>query len=97
MQTQSNDEAVKIVNALKPVIKGWVDEWERNSVRAKQMTVKTAPNGSTIGVIDAFSTNVMNIPYSSALSNATVGSTVWCVWMGNNMQSLVAMWKGSIV
>ena len=97
MPTQNqNDEAVKIVNALKPVIKGWVEDWNRNAVRAKQMTVKTAPNGSTMGVIDAFSSTVMDIPYSIQLSSASVGDTVWCVWMGNNMQTLVAMWAGQI-
>lgn len=93
---KGNDEAVKIVNALKPVIKQWNDEWNRNSVRSKQMTVKVAPNGSTIGVIDAFSPNVMQIPYSTELSKAQVGDTVWCIWMGNNMQTLCAMWKGTI-
>ena len=96
MLMNNNEEAVKIVNALKPVIKSWNEEWNRNSIRAKQMTVKTAPNGSTMGVIDAFSNVVMDIPYSVELSSAVVGDTVWCVWMGNNMQTLVAMWKGQI-
>ena len=91
-----NSEAVKIVNALKPVIKAWNDEWNRNCVRAKKMTVKTAPNGSTIGVIDAFSPNVMNIPYSTGIETAVVGDTVWCVWMCDNMQTLVAMWTGTL-
>ena len=97
MPTQNqNDEAVKIVNALKPVIKGWVEEWDRNAVRAKKMTVKTAPNGTTMGVVDAFSNAVMNIPYSIGLAGSSVGDTVWCIWMGNNMQTLVAMWTGTL-
>lgn len=96
MMNTGNDEAVKIVNALKPFIKSWNDEWNRNAVRSKQMTVKVAPNGATMGVVDAFSDTVMYIPYSTGLSNARVGDTVWCIWMGNNMQSLVAMWTGML-
>lgn len=91
-----NDEAVKIVNALKPVIKSWNEDWDRNCMRSKQMTVKTAPNGTTIGVVDGFSSTVMNIPYSSELKQSVPGDTVWCIWMGSNMQTLVAMWKGTL-
>ena len=92
-----NNEAVKIVNALKPVIKNWDEEWNRNCIRAKQMTVKTKPNGTTVGVVDAFSSHVMNIPYTNAINTAAVGDTVWCVWMCDNMQTLVAMWMGEIM
>lgn len=92
----NNSEAVRIVESLKPFIKNWNDEWNRNCMRSKQMTVKTAPNGTTIGVIDGFSPTVMNIPYSSELNNSVPGDTVWCIWMGSNMQTLVAMWKGTL-
>ena len=92
----NNSEAVRIVESLKPFIKNWNDEWNRNCMRSKQMTVKTAPNGSTIGVVDGFSPTVMNIPYSSELNHSVPGDTVWCLWMGSNMQTLVAMWKGTL-
>ena len=87
----SNDnEAVKIVNALKPFVKKWFDEWGRSCIRCKKMTVTTAPSNGVIGVTDAFSETEIFIPYMSNLSSASVGSVVWCKWTSNNMQTLYA-------
>lgn len=87
----SNDnEAVRIVNALKPFVKKWFDEWGRSCVRCKKMTVTTAPANNVIGVTDAFSDTELFIPYKSTISSASVGDVVWCYWMFNNMQTLYA-------
>lgn len=86
----SNDnEAVKIVNALKPFIKKWYDEWGRSCIRCKKMTVTTAPDNGVIGVTDAFGSEIF-IPFKSNLSSANVGNVVWCKWMFDNMQTLYA-------
>ena len=88
--SDNNTEAVKIANALKPFAKKWFDEWGQSCVRSKKMTVSTPPNGSVIGVKDAFSDTEVFIKYMSSCSNAVVGDTVWCKWMYDNMQTLYA-------
>ena len=87
---ENNNEAVKIANALKPFAKKWFDEWGQSCVRSKKMTVTTAPNGSVIGVTDAFSEQEIFVKYMSSCSNAVVGDTVWVKWMYDNMQTLFA-------
>ncbi len=86
----NNTEAVKIANALKPFVKNWFNEWGQSCMRSKKMTVTTAPNGSVIGVTDAFSDTEIFIKYMSSCANAIVGDTVWCNWMYDNMQTLYA-------
>lgn len=66
-------------------------------MRSKLYTVSSAPANGKIGVKDAFDNYEMKIPYSSALSNAKAGDTVWCIWMGNNQSTMVALWAGDIV
>lgn len=95
----SNDnEAVKIVNALKPFWKKWTSEWGRNCVRSKKMTVSTAPSTITglIGVTDAFSDTECMIPFQMNVANAQVGDTVWVKWMYNNQQTMYAENMGDI-
>ena len=95
----SNDnEAVKIVNALKPFLKKWMNEWGRNCVRSKKMTVTTAPSILTglIGVTDAFSDTECMIPFKMDVANAVVGDTVWVKWMFDNQQTMYAESMGDI-
>lgn len=94
--TDNNTEAVKIANALKPFAKKWFDEWGQSCVRSKKMTVSTAPNGSVIGVKDAFSDTEVFVKYMSSCSKAVVGDTVWCKWMYDNMQTLYADSMGNL-
>lgn len=84
-----DNEAVKIVNSLKPFVKKWFDEWGRSCIRCKKMTVTTAPSDGLIGVTDAFGSEIL-IPHMSNLSSASVGDSVWCKWMFDNMQTLYA-------
>lgn len=93
----NNAEALKIAKNLTPIIEQTVRRMTENCVRSKLYTVSTAPNGSVIGVKDAFDSNEMLIPYSTALTNASVGDAVWCVWMGSNQSTMVAMWAGDLV
>lgn len=92
----NNTEAVKIANALKPFAKKWFDEWGKSCLRSKKMTVSTAPNGTVIGVKDAFSDTEMFVKYMAECSSAQVGDTVWCKWMYDNMQTLYADSMGDI-
>lgn len=95
----SNDnEAVKIVNALKPFWKKWTKEWGRSCVRSKKMTVSTAPSLSdgVIGVTDAFSDTECMIPFKMDVANAVVGDTVWVKWMYDNQQTMYADSMGDV-
>lgn len=95
----SNDnEAVKIVNALKPFWKKWTKEWGRSCVRSKKMTVTTAPSLAygVIGVTDAFSETECMIPFRMDVANAQVGDTVWVRWMYDNQQTMYAESMGDI-
>jgi hypothetical protein len=95
----SNDnEAVKIVNALKPFWKKWTKEWGRSCVRSKKMTVSTAPStlSGLIGVKDAFSDTECMIPFQGNVANAQVGDTVWVKWMYDNQQTMYAENMGDI-
>ncbi len=99
MNRQNNDnntEAVKIANALKPFAKKWFDEWGQSCLRSKKMTVSTKPNGTVIGVKDAFSDTEVFVKYMAECSSAKVGDTVWCKWMYDNMQTLYADSMGDI-
>ncbi|MBQ1570233.1 MAG: H-type lectin domain-containing protein [Clostridiales bacterium] len=95
----SNDnEAVKIVNALKPFWKKWTKEWGRSCVRSKKMTVSTAPSlaDGVIGVTDAFSDTECMIPFKMDVANAVVGDTVWVKWLYDNQQTMYAESMGDI-
>ena len=95
-RNDSNTEAVKIVNALKPVIKHWFDEWARSCVRAKKMTVTTAPDGDVIGVTDAFGDTELFVRYEPACQYASPGENVWCEWYFDNMATLHATKMGNL-
>lgn len=84
-------EALQIWSALKPMITKTIDERTKSCVRSKKMMVVTAPNGSTIGVKEPFDTVSFNIPYSSSISSATVGDTVWVQWYFDNASTMIAM------
>ena len=84
-------EALQIWSALKPMITKTIDERTKSCVRSKKMVVVTAPNGSTIGVREPFDTVTFNIPYSSAVSSAIVGDTVWAQWYFDNASTMLAV------
>ena len=88
------NEALKIWDALKPMIDKEIEAKTRSCVRAKKMVVKTAPNGSTIGVIEPFDTSPLNIPYSSAVKDAQVGEAVWVQWFFGNSSTMMAIAYG---
>lgn len=93
----TNAEALRIAKNLTPIIEQVARRMTENCMRSKLYTVSSAPADGRIGVKDAFDDYEMKIPYSSALSNASVGDTVWCIWMGSNQATMVALWSGDIV
>lgn len=95
----NNAEALGIARNLNPYIKKVAGDISSNCMRSKLYTVSVAPNASTglIGVRDAFDTHTMSIPFAPTVASAVVGDTVWCVWMGGNMSTLVALYFGDMV
>lgn len=93
----TNAEALRIAKNLTPIIEQVARRMTENCMRSKLYTVSSAPADGRIGVKDAFDDYEMKIPYSSALSEASVGDTVWCIWMGSNQATMVALWSGDIV
>lgn len=85
------NEALKIWSALKPMIDAEIAEKTTSCVRSKKMNVVSAPSGTTIGVCEPFDTKIYHIPYSSAVSGAKVGDTVWVQWYFNNASTMIAM------
>jgi hypothetical protein len=93
----TNAEALKIAKNLTPIIEQVTYRMTENCMRSKLYTVSSVPSCGKIGVKDAFDEVEMQVPYSSALSKARVGDAVWCVWMGSNQSTMVAMWEGDLV
>ena len=88
------NEALKIWDALKPMIDKEIEAKTRSCVRAKKMVVKTPPNGTTIGVIEPYETNAINIPYSSAVKDVEAGEAVWVQWFFGNASTMMAIAHG---
>lgn len=83
-------EALKIWEALRPMIDTEIAEKTRSCVRTRKMVCTTAPNGSVIGVAEPFG-NEVKIPYSSSVSNANVGDAVWVQWYYDNASTMLAI------
>lgn len=88
------NEALKIWDALKPMVDREIKERTASCVRSKKMTVTSAPNGTTIGVCEPFDTVTYNIPYSSAVKGAQVGDAVWVQWYFDNASTMIAVCYG---
>lgn len=88
------NEAMKIWNALKPMVNRQIEEKTKSCVRAKKMTVTTAPNGSVIGVAEPYGEEIL-IPYLSTLSGASVDDAVWVWYYFNNASTMIAMTMGN--
>lgn len=89
----NTSEALKIWDALKPMIDKEIEAKTRSCIRAKKMMVTTAPDGSVIGVAEPFGQEIL-IPYSSSLSDAQVNDAVWVWYYFNNASTMIAMTTG---
>lgn len=88
-----SNEALKIWDALKPMIDKEIEAKTRSCIRAKKMLVTTAPNGTVIGVAEPYGEEVL-IPYSSSLGNAKVDDAVWVWFYFNNASTMIAVTTG---
>lgn len=88
------NEALKIWNALKPMIDKEIKTQTKSCVRCKKMKVITAPNGFTVGVAEPYG-EVINVPYSTSISNVEVGDSVWVWWFYGNAATMIALAYGN--
>ena len=87
-------EALKVWDALKPMIDKEIERQTRSCVRAKKMTVTRRANGETIGVAEPYGEEV-EIPYNSGLAGSRIGMPLWVYWYFNNASTMVAFTNGS--
>ena len=75
------DAVLDLWEAFKPQVEALIKEKTSNCIRAQRATVATAPSSTTktIGVQIPFDNSVINLPYSSAVANVSVGSQVWII------------------
>lgn len=71
-------EALAIWRQIEPQIKALIKRETQDCIRQKVVTVVTAPNGATVGVMQPNDDThtIFNIPYVSTLSAVPVGETV---------------------
>ena len=69
-------EALAIWNQLAPKIREEIKRQTNDCIRQKKVTVVTAPNGLTLGVMQPNDPTILEVPYVSSLSNVPVGQVV---------------------
>lgn len=88
----SNDEARAFAERL------WTNYYEakvrellKPYMSMKRATVKTAANGSTMGVQFPFDSSTLNIPYVTSVASASVGDQVWVAAPYSDMSNAIVI------
>ena len=89
-----NKQALDIWNAIKPMIDKEIENKTRGMVQRRKAKVTTAPNGSVIGVTEAFGTEIF-VPYVSSMANAQVGDVVWIEFMYGATNAFASMYASA--
>ncbi len=93
---QTQQEAVQIWNMLRATVRKEIQNLTKDCVRMKKLTVVTAPNGTTLGVMQPNDTTIFQIPYVSSLSGVQVGQVVLVqYWYGMSNAVAVSLGDGS--
>lgn len=93
---QTQQEAVQIWNMLRATVRKEIQTLTKDCVRMKKLTVVTAPNGTTLGVMQPNDTTIFQIPYVSSLSDVQVGQVVLVqYWYGMSNAVAVSLGDGS--
>lgn len=78
--------------ALEKIIDERIEAKTRSCARCFRAVVKTAPNGTTMGVQLVGDDAVLTLPYSSKLSTAAIGDTVWVMTLFNSFRNAI-VWE----
>lgn len=89
-----NKQALEMWNAIKPMIDKEIENKTRGMVQRRKAKVTTAPNGSVIGVTEAFGPEIF-VPYVSLMANAQVGDVVWIEFMYGATNAFVSMYASA--
>lgn len=97
MNKNLDHDAQIIKQALEKIIDERIEAKTRSCPRCYRATVKTAPNGTTIDVQLVGDDAVLTLPYSSKLSGAKIGDTVWVMTLFNSFRNAIVWETNSFV
>ena len=86
-------EAMKIWEALRPMIDKEIETQTKSCVRAKKMVVDVPPDGRTVGVSEPYG-QTFYIPYNSGLAGSVAGMPLWVYWYFNDASTMIAFTNG---
>lgn len=86
-------EAMKIWEALRPMIDKEIETQTKSCVRAKKMIVDRPPDGRTVGVSEPYG-QTCYIPYNSGLAGSVAGMPLWVYWYFNDASTMIAFTNG---
>lgn len=87
-----DETLLRIKQSLRKIIKEVIDEETKPCFRLYQAKITTAPNGTTCGVQLLGDTQTINLPYSSKIANASIGSFVWVATIYNSFSNAI-VWE----
>lgn len=96
--TETQNEAMRIWKMLEPKVTEKLRQETKDCLRMKKVTVVTAPNGTTLGVMQPNDDThtIFNIPYVAALSSVQVGEMVLMqYWYGMSNAIAVSLGDGT--
>lgn len=90
--SMTNDEARTFADQLwNNYFETKVREMLKPYMSMKRATVKTAANGSTMGVQFPFDSSTLNIPYVTSVASASVGDQVWVAAPYSDMSNAIVI------
>lgn len=91
MSMTSDDARAFADNLWTNYFEAKVREMLKPYMSMKRATVKTAANGSTMGVQFPFDSSTLNIPYVTSIANASVGDQVWVAAPYSDMSNAIVI------
>ena len=88
-------ESSALYPILEKIVSKIVAEKTRSCFRVYKASVVSAPNGTTVGVSLVGESTVLNIPYSSAISDISAGDFVWVGVIFNHFRNAFVWQKAN--
>ncbi|MBQ8497555.1 MAG: hypothetical protein IJ489_08895 [Clostridia bacterium] len=88
-------ESSDLYPILEKIISKIVADKTRSCFRVYKASVVSVPNGTTVGISLIGEKTVLNLPYSSAISEITVGDFVWVGVIFNNFRNAFVWQKAN--
>lgn len=91
MSMTSDDARTFADNLWNNYLEAKVREMLKPYMSMKRATVKTAANGSTMGVQFPFDSSTLNIPYVTSVAGASEGDQVWVAAPYSDMSNAIVI------